>query len=64
MGDAKGTIPIIGVTKVDQVQDVVQVAEVNLTEDEMNWLQSRPKLIQEALGKIRWLDIRTYCYHI
>lgn len=40
---AKGTIPIIGVTKVDQVQDVVQVAEVNLTEDEMNRLETAAK---------------------
>lgn len=40
---AKGTIPIIGVTKVDQVQDVVQVAEVNLTEDEMNQLETAAK---------------------
>lgn len=36
---AKGTLPIIGVTKVKQVEEAAKAAEINLTEDEINRLQ-------------------------
>lgn len=36
---AKGTLPIIGVTKVKQVEEAAKSAEIKLTEDEINRLQ-------------------------
>lgn len=36
---AKGTTPIIGVTKVSQVQDAVKAAQISLTSEEMNLME-------------------------
>mgnify|MGYP003505818567 FL=1 len=36
---AKGTTPIIGVTKVEQVQDIVHALQISLTPEEMQMLE-------------------------
>ena len=37
---AKGTLPIIGVTKVDQVEDAVQAASLELSQDEIRAMET------------------------
>ena len=46
---AKGTLPIIGVTKVDQVEDAVQAASLELSQDEIQAM--------EALGDQAGLNV-------
>ena len=36
----KGTLPIIGVTKAEQVEDAVAAQKINLTKDEISGLES------------------------
>ena len=43
---AKGTLPIIGVTKVSHVEDAVKAANINLTADEVKELES----VADSLG--------------
>ena len=49
---AKGTLPIIGVTKVDQVEDAVQAASLELSQDEIQAM--------EALGDQAGLNVIRY----
>ena len=39
MGDCKGTLPIIGVTKVNQVEEAAKAARIELTADEISRLE-------------------------
>lgn len=48
----KGTLPIIGVTKVDQVEDAVQAAALELSQDEIQAM--------EALGDQAGLNVIRY----
>lgn len=42
----KGTLPIIGVTKVQQVEDAARVVKIQLTQDEMDSLESQANVTQ------------------
>ena len=42
----KGTLPIIGVTKVQQVEVAARVVKIQLTQDEMDSLESQANVTQ------------------
>ena len=51
---AKGTLPIIGVTKADQVEDAVQAACLELSQDEIRAMETMGD--QAGLNVIRYWE--------